>query len=126
MENTYTDRIKERIGESVDGREDYFDLTHEESINLIKEKLKNNFSVNLWTFEWPNEQIAEVDKQLYKENIIHCWDEVFDSFVCFNTEEDMVGFYWKLRKEATDEQLKDLKEHNYNTPVIKWFKDNES
>ena len=38
--------------------EDYFDLTREESINLIKEKLKNNFSVNLWTFEWPNEQIA--------------------------------------------------------------------
>lgn len=71
MEKTYTDRIKERIGESVDGREDYFDLTHEESINLIKEKLKNNFSVNLWTFEWPNEQIAEVDKQLQGSCI--CW-----------------------------------------------------
>ena len=119
--NNYTEQLKEFIGPPQDGRKDFFDLTHEESIAHIKSSLKNAFSVNLWTYKWPTEQIAEVDKELFDEGIVHCWDEVFDSFVCFNSYEDMLKFYIDLRKQATEEQLQDLREKGYNTPVTRWF-----
>lgn len=121
MSTNYTEKLKEFIGPAEDGRRDVFDLTPEESIKQIKEGLETAFSVNLWTYEWPNELIAEVDQQLYDEGIVHCWDEVFDSFVCFRTREEMVNFYYKLRVDATEKQLQDLRDHKYNTPVIKWF-----
>jgi hypothetical protein len=53
----------------------------------------------LWTYEHPIEQIKEEDLLLTKEGIVHCYDEVLDAFLCFNTREDMIGFYEKLKKD---------------------------
>ena len=123
MESEYTKRIKERIGENVDGRTDYFDLDHKQTINMIKEKLAaGNFSCTFWTFEWGEKQLAQVDEELTKEGIVHCWDEVMDAFVCFNSVEDMKNFYIKLRIETPVEKLREIAEKGYNTPVIKFFK----
>lgn len=119
--SNYTEELKNFIGPAEDGRRDVFNLTPEESFKEIKEGLKTAFSVNLWTYKWSYEQIAKVDKQLFDEGIAHCWDEIFDSFVCFRTKEEMIEFYRKLRVNATEEQLQDLRDHQYDTPVIRWF-----
>lgn len=123
MESAYTQRVKKRIGENVEGRIDYFGLNNEQTINMIKEKLAaGNFSCNFWTFEWDDKEIGLVDRMLTKEGIVHCWDEVMDSFICFKSVEDMKGFYMKLRVETPVEKLKEIAEKGYNTPLIKFFK----
>ena len=119
--NSYTKRLKEYIGPTEEGRSDFFDLTPEESIKMIKEKLKENFSCNLWTYEWSNEEINIADKELTEAGIIHVYDELMNCINCFKSEEDMKTFYLKLRVEATEEQLNFLKENKYNTPVINWY-----
>ena len=121
VENTYTDRVKEFIGPAEEGRTDYFHLTHKQSIDIIKEQLKDNFSCNLWTLEFSDSELKFIDDELTKEGIVHCFDEVMDSFVCFKTEEDMRSFYDKLRKDSTEERLQFLRKFNYNTPVIKFY-----
>ena len=123
MESAYTQRVKKRIGENVEGRTDYFGLNHKQTINMIKEKLAaGNHSCNFWTFEWDDKEIGLVDRMLTKEGIVHCWDEVMDSFICFKSVEDMKGFYMKLRVETPVEKLKEIAEKGYNTPLIKFFK----
>lgn len=121
VESTYTERLKEHIGPATEGRTDYFHLTHTQSIEMIKEKLQTNFSCNLWTLEWPDSELEFVDNELTKEGIVHCFDEVLDSFMCFRTDEDMKNFYDRLRKDASEERLEFLRKHNYNTPIIKWY-----
>jgi hypothetical protein len=120
-DSPYTKRLKEHIGPVQEGRTDYFNLTHKQSIEMIKEGLKTNFSCNLWTVEWPEFQLKMVDNELTKEGIVHCYDEVFDAFICFRNESDMKGFYDKLRKDASEDDLQYMREHNVNTPVIKWY-----
>jgi len=100
----YSERIKEYIGPPTNGRKDYFDLSREESIKLIKEALKTNFAVNLWTFEMPKEQIDSIHEELDAENIVHYWDATINSFICFRTVEDMKGFYEGLKKELSNEK----------------------
>ena len=121
MNENYTEELKEFIGPAEEGREDYFNLTPEETLEKIKSGLEKAFSVNLWTYKWPEEQINETDKQLWKEGITHCFDEVLDAIVCFKSVEDMVGFYHNIRKDMSDEDMQNLKDAGYNTPVLKWF-----
>ena len=118
---TYTDRLKEYIGPATEGRTDYFHLTHKQSIEMIKEQLKDHFNCNLWTFEWSEDEMKFVDGELTKEGIVHCYDEIMDAFICFRTESEMKGFYDNLRKDAPEERLQWLREHNVNTPVIKFY-----
>ena len=90
-------------------------------IEKIKEGLKTNFSVNLWTLDMSNEEIGYAVSLLKKEKIVHVFDEVMDAINCFQSEEDMFSFYKKIREESTEEDLQFLREKNYNTPVIKFF-----
>ena len=113
--------LRIHIGPPVDGRTDYFNLSREECVNLTKENLKNAFSCSVWTLDMNDEEIGILDKQLTDNNIIHVFDEVMDCFNCFKTEEDMKSFYKKIRDELTEEDMKLIKEHNYNTPLFKWF-----
>ena len=117
----YTEKLKEYIGEPLDDRKDYFNLTEDESIEHIKKNLKTAFSCNLWTYKWTNAEIGHADERLTKEGIIHVWDEVLDSFVCFNSEKDMKQFYTSLRKTIPEEDLENIKRHNYNTPILHLF-----
>ncbi len=113
-------KLKIHIGPPVDGRTDYFNLSREECINLTKETLKNAFSCSVWTLDMNDEEISILDKQLTDNNIIHVFDEVMDCFNCFKSEKDM-KFFYKCMNELTKEDIKFLKEHNYNTPLLKWF-----
>jgi hypothetical protein len=119
--DAYTQRLKEYIGEPEDGRTDYFNLNIRQCIEKIKEGLKTNFSVNLWTLDMSNEEIGYAVSLLKKEKIVHVFDEVMDAINCFQSEEDMFSFYKKIREESTEEDLQFLREKNYNTPVIKFF-----
>lgn len=121
MNSDYTERLKKHIGEAPEGRTDFFDLTREESINMIKEKLKDNFSCNLWTLEWSDAEIEDTDKALTEAHIIHVYDEIMDAINCFRSVKDMKGFYDRMRKEAKEEDLKFMREHHINTPIIKWY-----
>lgn len=116
--SSYTDRLKEYIGKS-DGREDHFNLKKDEIIPLIKDKLKTNYSCNLWTFEWSNNEIDIADRELTEAGIVHCFDEVMDALVCFQSEEAMEDFYVKLRNEIPPECLENIRRNYYNTPLTK-------
>ena len=109
------------IGPAKDGRTDFFNLSHMDAIELIKEQLTTNFCCNLWTLGWSEEELGTVDDELTSAGIVHCYDEVIDSFVCFNSELDMMEFYDKIRQDASEEKLNFLRRHNYNTPVIKFY-----
>lgn len=121
MDNNYTERIKAHIGKAPEGRLDFFDLTREDSIKLIREKLKDNFSCNLWTFEWTNAEIKEADKALTEAGIVHVFDEITDAINCFKSETDMQNFYNNLRKQVSEEDLEFMRKHKYNTPLIIWY-----
>ena len=117
IESTCTDRLKEHIGPTPEGRTDYFN----QSIEMIKEQLKTKFSCNIWALGWSESELRFVDEELTKESIVHCFDEVLDSFMCFRNETDMKNFYDKIRTDASEERLQYLRRHNFNTPIIKWY-----
>ena len=119
--STYTEKLKKHIGEPQNGRSDYFNLTHEQTIEMIKENLKDNFSSTLWTLDMGEEQLKYIDESLTKNGIIHCFDEAMDGFICFKNESDMKKFYDDLRKSMSEEDLNKLKKINCNTPLIKWY-----
>ena len=121
MEKTYTERLKEFIGPAEDGRTDYFNLTMEQCIDEIKRNLTDNFSYNFWTFELSNEEIANACEELENEGIVHVFDEVLDSIVCFKSNEDMMSFYKKIRLDCTEHELDVIRKMNLNTPVINFF-----
>ena len=74
------------------------DATDEEIVNHIKEQLKGNYSVTLWTWGLSEWQIHQDDKLLTEAGIIHYHDVMMNGFNCFNTEEDMNSF----RKKTLD------------------------
>lgn len=84
---------------------------------MIKDKLKTNHSCSLWTFEWPDKEIGITDKELTDAGIVHCFDEVMDALVCFQSEQAMKDFYINLKNEMTSEDLEFIKHHNFNTPL---------
>ena len=114
-------KLINHIGPPGNCRTDYFKLSREECINIAKESLKKAFSCSVWTIDMNDEEIGVVDKQLTDNNIVHVFDEVMDCFNCFKTEEDMKSFYKKMRDEVTEEHINFIREHNYNTPLLKWF-----
>ena len=99
MKETYTQRLQRHLGPREEGEMRIFGLGSKDLISAIKTNLKNSFCCTLWTYEHPIEQIKEEDILLTKEGIVHCYDEVLDAFLCFNSKEDMIGFYEKLKKD---------------------------
>ena len=99
MEKTYEERLEEHLGPATEGEHRIFGLGETELIATIKENLKNSFSCTLWTFEHPAEQIREEDELLTREGIVHCYDEVIDAFLCFNSVKDMNKFYLRIQED---------------------------
>lgn len=124
MKNTDNQEIKKTLTELFTGTDVHINLSPETSVKIIKQRLAaGNFSCNLWTIGWTDEKIENADELLTKENVIHCWDELMDSFICFNSERDMKDFYTRLRIETPINKLKEIAESGCNTPLINFFKD---
>lgn len=124
MKNTDNQEIKKTLIESFTGTDTHINLSPETSVKIIKQRLAaGNFSCNLWTLNWDDEKIGNMDKLLEKEGIVHCWDEVIDAFLCFNSERDMKDFYTRLRVETPIENLREIAQGKYNSPLINYFKD---
>lgn len=89
---SYEDEINERLGPVQEGEKRVFGVTDEDLIQIIKDALVDNFSVTIWTYLYPDEQIAETDVWLSAEGIVHYYDEVMEAFNCFRSQEDMDHF----------------------------------
>lgn len=110
--------------ESSDNKEVSVNLSPELTVKIIKQRLAaGNFSCNLWTFNWNDEKIGNVDELLTQEGVVHCWDELMDAFICFGSERDMRDFYTRLRVETSIEKLMEITKSGCNTPLINFFKD---
>lgn len=72
------------------------DATDEEIVNYIKENLKDNYSVTLWTWGLSEWQIHQDDRILTEAGIVHYHDITMNGFNCFNTEEEMNDFRKKV------------------------------
>ena len=103
MENkTYAERLKELLSKPVKGEKRIYDIKNEEVINVIKEQLKNNFSVTLWAYDCPDEQIKEDQERLKKANIINYYDDKIKGFLCFTNEQAMNEFKQELFKQLNE------------------------
>jgi hypothetical protein len=89
---TYEERLNEYLGPVNEGETRYFGIPDGDIVAHIKKHLEGNYSVALWTYECPEEQIKENDKVLTEAGIVHYHDKIMDGFVCFNSEEDMNHF----------------------------------
>ena len=118
---SYTDRLKEHIGPDSDGRIDYFNLTTDQTIELIKNYLKTCFSCNVWTLEYSKEEIKKLDNELTRNSIVHCYDDIMHSLVCFNSVKEMKDFYDDIRKSLSSEDLNFMIKNNIDSPVVKWY-----
>lgn len=72
------------------------DATDEEIVNHIKENLKDNYSVTLWTWGLSQDEINYDEKMLTDAGIVHYHDTTINGFNCFNTEEEMNNFRKKV------------------------------
>lgn len=67
-------------------------------ISVIKEKLKTNFSVTIWTEGLTDEQIMENSNNLNEAGVTHYYDKVMNAILCFRSKEDMNYFKKELEK----------------------------
>ena len=81
---------KKKTVESVEGLD--------ELIKHIKLGLKTNFCCNVGTKDLPEEEIKRMEEAFTRENIIHRHDKLVNAFLCFNTQEDMDGFYKRVNE----------------------------
>lgn len=95
---SYEDEINERLGPVHEGETRIFGVTDEKLIQTIKDALVDNFSVTIWTDDYPDEQICETDVWLSAEGIVHYYDEIMQGFNCFKTQEDMDRFREKIKQ----------------------------
>lgn len=103
--STYKERLDAYIGhEPYEGEKRYYGIPNDVLAKFIKKNLEGNFSVNLWTFELTEEQIAADEKMLTEAGIVHYYDDVIQAFICFNNETDMKDF----RKNVMKELIKDI------------------
>lgn len=94
------EQMDEVLGAPADGESRMILRGREEDLKKkICELLETNFSVTIWTKGWTEEEIIAESRMLEEWRIVWCWDEMMEAFLCFRSEEDMMGFYQKLAEE---------------------------
>jgi len=101
---TYKERLDEYLGPPQEGEKRVYDVKRESICQTIKDALKTNFEVTLWTYECHQDQIKEDDYLLTKEGIVHYHDKVMNGFLCFRTESDMIAFQKRIKEELKNRQ----------------------
>lgn len=102
---TYKERLEEYLGPVSEGETRVYVpssddiLTLDDVLASIREALKTNFSVTLWTYERSNKEIVELHEVLSEHGIIHYWDEIMDAFNCFKSSDDMDMFLKEIGKK---------------------------
>ena len=99
------EEMNEVLGEPIEGERREMVSGADEAIRTIKESLKTNFSVTVWTRGWTEDEIINESRFLTENGIVHCWDEHIDAILCFRSTEDLVGFYERLKKDLAEKGI---------------------
>lgn len=99
------EEMNEVLGEPVEGERREVVSGPDEAIRTIKESLKTNFSVTIWTHGWTEDEKINESRFLTENEIVHCWDKYIDAILCFRSTEDLVGFYENLKADLAEQGI---------------------